>query len=130
MLRRGINDTWVERRKYDGKGPLPAFGKRGGRFSREESRINLDVLGVTVAAVETREQSSLAACIKDVGVRRIGSNITALAASGRIHHRSGAKPARGRVARYTNSCIVLLRATDVVGNVARGCDVIKLGRRI
>src|SRR4051812_40103393 len=127
MLRRNVHRLRIERIENNRERPLPAFFQGARWFAREESRIRLNVARLAGAAIVTRNQSTLAAGIKDVRVGRTRRDVTALAATNRVHADvSSARILTGD----TDGAVVLLRAADLVRKVFRRGYVVKLCGRI
>ncbi len=127
VLRTGVHDAGVERVEDDGEGPLPAFLERAGRFAGEEERVDLDVARVAGAAVEAREQGALAAGVEEVGIGGVRRDVAAFAAADGVGCGAAASTASPGRAGDADGGAILLRAADVIRNVAGGRDVIELG---
>ena len=134
VLRRGIENVRIDRRKYDRERPLPAFLERAGRHSGEEQWIHVDGPRFAGAAIVAGDDPGLIAAVKDVGVLWIGRDVPGLAAAGAVQPVSGGRlgvaQVQSAVARHASRSVVLLRAADVIGQIGGGRDVIKLRRGI
>src|SRR5688500_8867190 len=81
------------------------------------------------APVEARHQSAVAASVEHVRVVRVGSDVAAFAAAGRVEDRWEAAFAGATLRLAADACraVVLLRAAYVIRHMPGQEDVIELG---
>ena len=155
-LRRHVEPFGIDRREEDREGPLPAFLDVARRLAGVEPGVRVHFARETGATIELVEVAAVVrARVEEVGVDRIGADVSWLAAAGLV--RDG-HAARGRIAiartrapgarvrrrtepearsvevpveRHAERAVVLLRTTHVIRDVLGGDGVVPLrGREI
>src|SRR5262249_31939087 len=125
MLRRGVEDCWIDGRENDRVGPLPPLLERARGLAGEEARIGAYFPQLTGPAIEPRQECAVVrAGVEDVRILRVWRNIARLAASDHVRsHEAPASAAEAasatqvRAAVDAHGRVVLLRAAHVVGNM-------------
>ena len=126
---RRVDRLGIVGRDHDGEGPLEAVFHSLGSPAHGILGIDGDVALLLRAMVVARDLAVVAARVDDVGVARLGGDVTALAAAHRVpvgHIDAHAARAAGDGDRR----VVLLRAVDPVGEAVVGGDVVELRGRL
>ena len=131
VLRRRVEVVGSSGEKTIGNVHCQRSGSARGRLAGEEARIDLNVAILAGAPVEARQERALAARVEDVGVRRVGRDVAALAAADVVERVAGWRSlvprrcAQSRSGRRRWSCPAARRRRGT-GKSRRRRDVVDL----
>src|SRR6185437_12262328 len=120
MLRSRVQRRRIDRREDDRVRPLPAFLEDRRFLTGEFLRVRIHLPLLARAAVEPREERAVvAAGVEDVGILRIGRDVSVFRAAGAVRlRRAASTPAAaatpaGRLAVDADRSVALLRAAQI-----------------
>src|SRR4029078_730742 len=94
VLRRCVENVWIDRGEDDRKVPLPALDQRARRFAGEHTRVGTDLACLVGLSVQTNEKRSVVATrVEDVGIPRVGRDVAGFCSAGAVGWRNSAAAA-------------------------------------